>query len=111
MRVRLDRDESWSHLNNISILSNYPELFRDEMWLKGVKVSLNVDKQAPTRFDKTCPLYYAYAIRLKRLGRLEKAGMVTPVNSLRWATPFVLVVTCDKTARICGDYKVTMNEA
>jgi len=45
----------------------------------------------------------------KELDRLIKADLLIPVESSDWATPIVPVVKPDKTIRLCGDYKVTIN--
>lgn len=42
--------------------------------------------------------------------RLIKAELLVPVESSDWATPIVPVVKPDKSIRLCGDYKVTLNK-
>lgn len=37
-------------------------------------------------------------------------GIIEPVQFSRWAAPIVPVLKEDKTARICGDYKLTVNQ-
>ena len=44
----------------------------------------------------------------KELKRLQKLNILTPVNSSEWG--IVLVLKCDGTLRLCGDYKVTVNQ-
>jgi len=46
----------------------------------------------------------------KELERLIKAELLVPVESSDWATPIVPVVKPDKSIRLCGDYKVTLNK-
>ena len=43
--------------------------------------------------------------------KLEAAGIVEPVEFSEWATPIVPVVKRDGTIRVCGDYKLTINQA
>lgn len=43
------------------------------------------------------------------LKRLEKEGILHKLKFIEWATPIVPVVKPDSTARICSDYKVSVN--
>ena len=55
-----------------------------------------------------------YALKGKveqELERLESTGIISPVEFADWAAPIVPVVKTDGTIRICGDYKVTINQA
>ena len=55
-----------------------------------------------------------YALRSKldqELERLEKAGIIEPIQFSEWAAPVVPVVKRDGAIRVCGDYKVTVNQA
>ena len=55
-----------------------------------------------------------YALRSKveaELDRLEKEGVIEPVQFSDWAAPIVPVVKKDGSIRICGDYKLTVNRA
>ena len=45
------------------------------------------------------------------LNRLQTAGVIKPVKFSEWAAPIVPVVKPDGSIRICGDYKVTINQA
>ena len=56
------------------------------------------------------PLPYAMKEKVEQeLDRLQKAGVITPVEFLDWAAPIVPVVKSDGSLRICGDYSVTVN--
>ena len=48
---------------------------------------------------------------LQELERLEKAGVIEPVQFSDWAAPIVPVMKRDGSIRVCGDYKVTINQA
>ena len=46
----------------------------------------------------------------KELDRLEEAGVIEKVAHSDWAAPIVAIPKSDGTLRICGDYKVTINQ-
>ena len=43
------------------------------------------------------------------IDRLERSGIIKPVEFSDWASPIVSVVKPDGSMRLCGDYKVTIN--
>jgi len=55
-----------------------------------------------------------FALRDKveaELERLQREGIIEPVQSAEWAAPIVPVVKRDSSAHICGDYCMTINQA
>ena len=42
---------------------------------------------------------------------MEGMGAIEKVHYSEFASPIVLVVKGDKSVRVCGDYKVTINSA
>ena len=47
----------------------------------------------------------------RELDRLEQSGIIEKIDFAQWAAPIVPVPKGDGYFRICGDYKVTINEA
>ena len=45
----------------------------------------------------------------QELERLQEEGTMEPVQFAKWAAPIVPIVKEDKSIRICGDYKITVN--
>lgn len=46
----------------------------------------------------------------KELDMLEEIKIITKVERSDWATPIVIVPKSDKSIRIYGDFKVTINQ-
>ena len=42
--------------------------------------------------------------------KLEKQGIIKPVECSDWATPVVPVLKANGNIRLCGDYKITVNK-
>ena len=43
--------------------------------------------------------------------RLQALNILTQVTSSEWAAPIVLILKTEGTLQLCGDYKVTVNQA
>ncbi|KAI7790217.1 hypothetical protein IRJ41_003016 [Triplophysa rosa] len=74
-------------------LKKYSEVFEEELGtLKDVKAAISVKNDVPPKFYKS-------------------SGIISPVKYTEWAAPVVPVIKKDATIRLCGDYKVTVNQA
>ena len=95
------------------LLETYSEVFTDELGtVRGTTATIRVDPSATPRFHKARPLPYTLKAKVeKELERLEKMGVIEPVRFSEWAAPIVPVMKSDGTVRLCGDYKVTVNQA
>ena len=113
--IRLD----WYSINNIptvtieDILMKYSDVFEDSLCkYNGPPVKFVIDPEAQPRFFKARPV--PYAIKNKVQEAIEKnveLGIWEAVDYSDWAAPVVPVLKTDGTIRLCGDYKVTINQA
>ena len=79
--------------------------------MQGVKVSLQVTADAKPIYQRSRPVPFALRSRVEaELDRLENCGVIEPVSYSEWAAPIVPVVKQDGSIRICGDFRVTINQ-
>ena len=95
------------------VLDQHEAVFADGLGtVRGVTAKIHVDPQASPRFCKARPIPYALRNKVAmELERLEKQGIIEPVEFADWAAPIVSVLKKDGSVRICGDYKLTVNRA
>ena len=63
------------------------------------------------KFLKAHPVSYAFKKKIEiELERMVKSGILEPVDISEWATPIVPVIKNDGSIRICGGYKLTVNQ-
>nr|XP_061834657.1 uncharacterized protein K02A2.6-like [Nerophis lumbriciformis] len=93
------------------LLTRHEDVFKKELGtLVGASAKIYVERDAKPRYFKARPLPYALKDKVEaELVRLEKEGILEPVNFSEWAAPIVPIIKPDKTTTICGDYKVTVN--
>ena len=94
-------------------LQKYDDVFDDGLGeIKGMEARIDVDPMAQPRFCKARPVPFALRDKVEaELERLQRAGIIEPVQSAEWAAPIVPVVKGDGSVRICGDYRMTVNQA
>ena len=81
--------------------------------LRDVKVSLQTSPDAQPRYHRPRPIPYALRSRVEAeltRYRLEENGVIEAVAHSDWAAPIVPVVKRVGAIRICGDFKVTVNQ-
>ncbi|CAB4020403.1 Hypothetical predicted protein, partial [Paramuricea clavata] len=95
------------------LLEKYEEVFHEELGtFSGPKAKIYVADDASPKYYKARPVPYALREKVeKELERLQEEGTIEPVQFADWAAPIVPIVKDDKSIRICGDYKVTVNQA
>ena len=95
------------------VLSKHAVVFSKKLGtLKGYKAKLYVDPEAKPKFFKPRTVPFAMKPLVEtELNRLESEGTISPVQFSKWAAPIVPVMKQNGTVRVCGDYKVTINQA
>ena len=95
-----------------SILEHHADVFRDELGLlRDVKVSLQISPDAQPSYHRPHPVPYALRSRVEaELNRLEEDGVIKAVAHSDWAAPIMPVIEKDGAIRICGDFKVIINQ-
>ena len=74
--------------------------------------TLHVKTDATPKFFKPCPVPFVIKDAIgQELDYLEKQGTIRKVDSSDWAAPIVTVPKKDGRFHLCGDYKVTINQA
>ena len=95
------------------ILDKHKNVFKPagpEDRIRGHKANINIQPDSQPKFFKARPVPYAQLEAVeKELNRLETAGIIKHVANSDWATPFVIVPKADSSVRLCGDYRVTVN--
>ena len=96
-----------------SLLQQHETLFSKALGkIQPITASLHMKPDATPRFFKPRPVPFAIKDAISQeLDRLEKQGIISKVPHSQWATPIVPVPKKDGKFRICGDYKVTVNQA
>ena len=96
------------------MFQKYRTLFTEGIgtW-KNYKAKILVDRSVPPRFCRARSVPYAMrALVEEELDNLLKEGVISLVQYADWAAPIVPILKRDrKSVRICGDFKLTVNQA
>ena len=94
------------------LCEKYSEVFTDGLGhVKGIQATVHVADNAVPKFCKARPVPYALREAVdKHLVELEEQGVITPIEYSDWASPIVCLPKKSGNVRICGDYKVGLNE-
>ena len=96
-----------------SILDKHEAVFKNELGrIRSHTAILKVKTDAVPKFCRARQVPFALRDTVgQELDRLERDGILTKVTHSEWAAPIVTVPKPDGRIRICGDYKVTINQA
>ena len=76
-----------------------------------MEVKIHVDAHATLRFNRARNVPHAIREQVKEaLCKLVDAGIVEPVRHSEWAAPIVPILKADGSIRVCGDYKIAVNQ-
>ena len=95
-----------------AVLSRYPGVFQEGIGnLRGFKAKIYVDPNTPPRFYPARSVPFACRTKwIPKLQRLEKEGIIEPVEFSEWAAPIVVALKQNSgNVRICGDFCITVN--
>ena len=89
------------------------ELFTESYeGMKGFEAHITMKENVKPVFMKARRVPYALKEQVENeLDKLEKHGVIKKTDKSCWASPIVVVPKADKTVRICGDYKSTINQS
>ena len=107
LKMEIDTGAAMSIIN-----VQYKDVFLEELGtFSGPKKKIHVAEDAQLKYFKARPVPYALKEKIENeLDRLVEEGTIEPVQFVDWAAPIVPIVKEDKSIRICGDYKVTVNQ-
>ncbi len=116
--IKLNWEEVFSHtvmhVSELdSIIGKHPSLFKPGIGtMKHHKATIHIKNDARPVYRKERPVPYALKPQLEaEYARLQREGILVPVNHSEWASPVVPVVKSDGTIRVCGDFKVGLNDS
>ncbi len=94
------------------LLSKYKSIFEDSYeGMKGFEAHITLKEGVRPVFVKPRKVPYALKEAVEtELEKLERHGVIEKTERAMWASPVVVVPKADKSMRLCGDYKVTINQ-
>ena len=94
-----------------AVLEKHQDVFQEGTGtIQDYKAHIHMKENAQPKFHKARPVPYAMQENLElELTRLQEENNITKVEHSDWSAPIVVVPKTNKTVRICGDFKVTIN--
>ena len=110
---KVDQDQvQVLHSNELDrVLDKHSKLFENRLG-KMTQAKAHISVQEGARPVTTRPYKVPYAMRgqvEQELDRLQKCGVLTPIEHSEWSTAIVAIPKKDGSVRICGNYKTTVN--
>lgn len=95
-----------------TLMHKYADVFKAELGtMKGIKAKLVLKAGAVPRFIRPRPIPFALKEAVEQeLHHLEEQGILRRITHSSWAAPIVVVPKKDGRVRLCGDYKMTINQ-
>ena len=95
-----------------ALLQKYDVAFKDShQAAKTDAAKIYVEENATPKYFKARPLPYVMRDMVdKELDRLLADDIIEAVQHSDWAAPVVPVMKADKSVRLCGDCKLTVNQ-
>ena len=111
--IQAEKQESQQPTRLRELLGKYANVFQEGLGtVKGVYAKIHTKENAQAKYCKARSPPYGLQLPIeKELERLQKEGTIEPVKFSDWEAPIVPTVKPNKTIRICGDYKLTANQA
>ena len=109
----------WGTVNRVQeegalprLLQKHSKVFDGSLGsLVGVDVKIHMKEGARPKFFKARSVPYVLRAKVEaELDRLQKAQIISAVQFSEWAAPIVPVVKQNGAIRVCGDYKLTVNQ-
>ncbi|XP_037806223.1 uncharacterized protein K02A2.6-like [Lucilia sericata] len=99
-------------LTESELRKTYPEVFRNEIGhCTHFKVHPQIKPQVVPVFRPKRQVAYAAKDQLdSEIQKLEREGIISPINFSEWAAPIVVVKKASGNLRICGDYSTGLND-
>ena len=93
-------------------INKFPSVFSKAVGtIKGYKAVIHLKQGAKPIFKKSRSVAYALQPALEtELERMQAERILEPVDQSEWATPLVIVPKSNGKIRVCGDFKVTINQ-
>ena len=109
-KMSMDEKQVESRLEKL--INPYSEVFEEGLGtFTAPKAKIHVDVDAVPKFRKTRPVPYAMKGKIEEeLKRLQEEGAIESVQFSEWSAPIVPIMKSDNSIRICGDYKITVNQ-
>lgn len=100
------------HSNGLDrVLDKHSKLFENRLG-KMTQAKAHISVKEGAKPVTTRPYKVPYAMRgqvEQELDRLQKCGVLTPIEHSEWSTGIVAIPKKDGSVRICGNYKTTVN--